>query len=211
MVLQLWVTVRMCVKSQRISGPETLGMSSDIMDRSSPMHGKIPVPPVLSAQAQFIVTQKLQAPLRTKILELLQKLTLAQRPSNWFCIYLSTFILLHNCSLLTEHDVGYARKHGLKVCGTAYNIAFNRSNIGRHGMPDWIWSGSYIAAQMFCWPIFIIAAKGFGPSLWIGTRRKVLLWLNWIPSRFVSYGKQQSTSTLMVCLLTHDMTCIFNC
>jgi hypothetical protein len=116
MVLQLWVTVRMCVRSQRISGTETLGMSLDIMDRSSPMHGKIPVPPVFAAQAQFIVTQKLQAPLRDKILDLLQQLTLAQKPSNWFCIYLCTFILLHNCSLLTEHDIGYAKKHGLKVC-----------------------------------------------------------------------------------------------
>jgi hypothetical protein len=84
------------------------------------MHGKIPVPPVLSAQVSFIVVEKLQIPLRTRILDLLQKLTLAQKPSNWFCIYLCTFILLHNCSLLTDHDMGYARKHGLKVCDTFF-------------------------------------------------------------------------------------------
>jgi hypothetical protein len=122
MVLQLWVTVRMCTKSQRISGSETLGMSADLMDSSSPMHGKIPVPPVLGAQVSFIVQQKLQLPLRSRILDLLQKLTLAQKPSNWFCIYICTFILLHNCSLLTDHDMGYAQKHGLKVRNLLFTL-----------------------------------------------------------------------------------------
>lgn len=114
MVLQLWVTVRMMAKSCRISGPETLGMSSDMIDKTSPMHGKIPTPPVLDVQTETIITQQLQIPLRTKVLELLQQLTLAQKPSNWFCIYLCTFVLLHNCSLLTTHDMGYAIKKGLK-------------------------------------------------------------------------------------------------
>jgi len=89
-------------------------MSPDILDESSPIHGKIPTPPVFDVQAH-ILAQKIQLPLRAKILELLQQLTLAQKPSNWFCIDLCTFILLHNSSLLTIHDIGYARKYGLKV------------------------------------------------------------------------------------------------
>ena len=116
MVLQLWVAIRMTTRSLRITGTETLGMSTGLMDVSSGMHGKIPIPPVLGAQMQLILTQKLQGPLRSKILTRLQKLTLEQKPDNWFCIYICTFILLHNCSLLTIHDIGYARKHGLKVC-----------------------------------------------------------------------------------------------
>jgi hypothetical protein len=40
---------------------------------------------------------------------------LANKPNNWFCIYLCIFILLHNCSLITKQDVSYAKKHGLKV------------------------------------------------------------------------------------------------
>jgi hypothetical protein len=123
MVLQLWVTIRMCTRSVRITGTETLGMPPDLMDKSSGMHGKIPIPPVMGAQMQFILNHKLLAPLRSKILVRLQKLTLEQKPDNWFCIYLCTFILLHNCSLLTAHDVGYARKHGLKA---------------RHARPDMI-------------------------------------------------------------------------
>lgn len=123
LVLQLWVTIRMCTRSGRITGTETLGMSSDMMDKSSGMHGKIPIPPVMGAQIQLILNHKLLTPLRSKILTKLQKLTLEQKPDNWFCIYLCTFILLHNASLLTAHDIGYARKHGLKT---------------RHARPDMV-------------------------------------------------------------------------
>lgn len=105
----------MMAKSCRISGTETLGMPSNLIDRTSPMHGTIPTPPVLDVQTEIILTQKLQIPLRAKVLDLLQQLTLAQKPSNWFSIYLCTFVLLHNCSLLTAHDMQYAIKKGLKV------------------------------------------------------------------------------------------------
>jgi len=140
MVLQLWVAIRMTTRSLRITGSETLGMSTDLMDASSGMHGKIPIPPVLGAQMQLILNQKLQAPLRSKILTRLQKLTLEQKPDNWFCIYLCTFILLHNCSLLTIHDIGYARKHGLKVCYYSCTHIHNylMCQKTRHARPDMI-------------------------------------------------------------------------
>jgi len=161
MVLQLWVTVRMCSKSARISGSETLGMSSDLLDESSPLYGKIPVPPVLGAQSNFIVTNILQGPLKTKILDLLQKLTLAQRPETWFCIYLSNFILLHNCSLLTEHDIGYARKHGLRT---------------KHARPDMI-SELHLGANILL-AHFHYCCKGFKPFA-----------LDWNPNDTTSMAK----------------------
>jgi len=79
------------------------------------MHGKIPTPPVFDAQFDVIISQMTLMPLRAKVLDLLQQITLAQKPSNWFCIYLCTFILLHNSSLLTIHDISYVHKYGLKV------------------------------------------------------------------------------------------------
>jgi hypothetical protein len=115
-VLQLWVSVRNCTKSIRICGLDTVGMSSDIFDESSPMHSKIPTPPVFDTQLDLIISHRTQLPLRAKVLELLQQITLSQKPSNWICICLCTFILLHNSSLLAIHDISYARKYGLKVC-----------------------------------------------------------------------------------------------
>jgi hypothetical protein len=105
----------MTTRSERICGEDTLGMPADMMDQSSSMHGKIPITPVMGAQIDVIVIQGIMVPLRTQILEQLQKLVLANKPNNWFCIYLCIFILLHNCSLITKQDVSYARKHGLKV------------------------------------------------------------------------------------------------
>ncbi|KAL5326373.1 hypothetical protein ACEPPN_004057 [Leptodophora sp. 'Broadleaf-Isolate-01'] len=115
MVLRLWVAVRMLCRSERIVGDDRLDISLDLMDHSSPMPGKTPIPPVMGAQIELVLMQGILNPLRTMILEQLQKLVLAHKPQNWFCIYLCTFILLHNASLITKQDIVYAQKHGLKT------------------------------------------------------------------------------------------------
>ncbi|KAH7361068.1 hypothetical protein BKA65DRAFT_547760 [Rhexocercosporidium sp. MPI-PUGE-AT-0058] len=113
MVLRLWVAVRMLCRSERIVGNDRLDISLNLMDHSSPMYGKTPIPPVMGAQIELVLIQGILNPLRAMILEQLQKLILAHKPQNWFCIYLCTFILLHNASLITKQDITYARKHGL--------------------------------------------------------------------------------------------------
>jgi hypothetical protein len=115
LVLKLWVGIRMITRSERICGKDTLGMPSDMMDRSSPMHGKIPITPVMGAQIDVILIQGILTPLRGMILDQLQKLVLTHKPQNWLCIYFCTFILLHNSSMIVKQDIAYARKHGLKV------------------------------------------------------------------------------------------------
>ncbi|KAL5345859.1 hypothetical protein ACLOAV_008885 [Pseudogymnoascus australis] len=115
MVLQLWVAIRLNTKSTNIVGPETLGMPTDIFDATHPTPGRIPIPPVMGNQIELILSRDIQDPLRNDILEALQKLIYSNKPGCWFTIYLCTFILLHNCSMITKHDSAYARKHGLQV------------------------------------------------------------------------------------------------
>jgi hypothetical protein len=86
-------------------------MPPDILDETSPLHGEIPVPPVLGAQIELILIQGIQIPLRKAVLDKLQKLILANRMNTWFTMYLCTFILLHNCSMITKYDAGYAKKY----------------------------------------------------------------------------------------------------
>jgi hypothetical protein len=69
----------------------------------------------MGAQIELILIQKVQFPLRLQVLDLLQKLVLANKASSWFTAYLCIFILLHNCAMITKHDAGYARKHGIQV------------------------------------------------------------------------------------------------
>ncbi|KAI0432118.1 hypothetical protein F5Y09DRAFT_164579 [Xylaria sp. FL1042] len=113
--LQLWMAVRMTTKSTVIVGEETLGMSPDIMDETSSLKGKIPLPPVMGAQIELVLIHQIQSSLRKEMLENLQAITQANKQHTWFTTYLITFILLHNVALLCQHDASYARKHGMKT------------------------------------------------------------------------------------------------
>ncbi|KAI1341513.1 hypothetical protein F5Y15DRAFT_358607 [Xylariaceae sp. FL0016] len=113
--LQLWMAVRLTTKSTIIVGQETLGMPPDIMDDTSPLHGSIPLPPVMGAQIELVLIHQIQSTLRREMLENLQAMTQANKHQTWFTTYLITFILLHNVSLLCQHDAAYAQKHGFKT------------------------------------------------------------------------------------------------
>ncbi|KXJ95489.1 hypothetical protein Micbo1qcDRAFT_26801 [Microdochium bolleyi] len=112
--LRLWMAIRLTTKSTVIVGAETLGMARDIMDSTSPLHGQIPLPPVMGAQLELVLIHQIQSTLRRELLENLQSMTQANKHKTWFTTYLVTFILLHNVALLCQHDAGYARKHGIK-------------------------------------------------------------------------------------------------
>lgn len=114
--LELWMSVRLTTKSFEIVGDDTLGMPRDIInDRANPLHGKIPLPPVMGAQIDSVLIHQIQPQLRQKTLEELQKMTLEKKQKTWLTTYLVTFILLHNMALITKHDADYARKHGMNV------------------------------------------------------------------------------------------------
>lgn len=111
--LRLWVAIRLSTTSHFIVGKETLHMPANILDESSPDHGKIPLPPVMGAQLDMILIHHIQNKLRHELLDNLQKVMLRNKPSSWLVTYLVSFILLHNIALITKHDAGYAIKHGM--------------------------------------------------------------------------------------------------
>lgn len=114
--LDLWMSVRLTTKSFEIVGHDTLDMPRDIInDQDNPLHGKIPLPPVMGAQIDSVIIHQIQPALRRRALEELQKMTQEKKQKTWLTTYLVTFILLHNIALITKHDADYAKKHGLKV------------------------------------------------------------------------------------------------
>lgn len=113
--LELWMAIRLTTRSTVIVGDETLGMGRDIMDETSPQHGKIPLPPVMGAQIDMVLITHIQTRLRREMLDMLQKMTQATKQKTWLTTYLVTFIFLHNIALITDHDARYAKKHGMKV------------------------------------------------------------------------------------------------
>jgi hypothetical protein len=114
-VLGLWAASRFASRSDRIIGDETLGMKTQDYDSDDPNSGIILTPPVFSAQLEVIITATLLLPAKQKVLRLLRDLMQRNDRRLWFTIYLSIFILLHNCALLTHGDNKKARKQGLMV------------------------------------------------------------------------------------------------
>jgi hypothetical protein len=57
------------------------------------------------------------------------------KQSTWLVTYLVIFILLHNTALITAHDAGYAKKHGMKVrYSSKTQVACNgREIVADHG------------------------------------------------------------------------------
>ncbi|CEJ90490.1 hypothetical protein VHEMI06276 [[Torrubiella] hemipterigena] len=114
LTMRLWMSVRLSTKTTFIIGKEKLGMRHDILDITNPTPGKIPIPPVFGAQLDVILIHHIQSKLRRKLLDKLQDTIFQNKQGNWFVMYLVKFILLHNTALIIEHDMNYAKKHGMK-------------------------------------------------------------------------------------------------
>ena len=58
--LDLWMSVRLTTKSFEIVGDDTLDMPQDIInDQDNPLHGKIPLPPVMGAQIDSVIIHQI--------------------------------------------------------------------------------------------------------------------------------------------------------
>jgi hypothetical protein len=89
-------------------GNETLGVQLDD-DPSSPYY-RVPEIPVMFAQSQLIMSAVVMRPLQRDVLHQLQIMVLANEKKNWLTIYLTIFILLHSCAMITKRDEEYARE-----------------------------------------------------------------------------------------------------
>ena len=101
-------------RSDRICGEEALGMEPQYYGSKCANSGIILTPPVFSAQLEVTVVATILQPAKKEVLRRLKDLIQEGRRS-WFTIYLSMFILLHSCALLTAAANKKARKQGLEV------------------------------------------------------------------------------------------------
>ncbi|KAL2075194.1 hypothetical protein VTL71DRAFT_136 [Oculimacula yallundae] len=112
--LKLWVACRFIEKPWSITGSETLGMSKHA-NLNCPYHTRIPVPPIVDLQIDLIVINEILQPELKKILKMLKvKLESTDPWTDWFEIYLTYFILLHNIELTMAHDAWFVKRNNLK-------------------------------------------------------------------------------------------------
>lgn len=101
--LRLWVASRMLSMTAGVHGDESMG--TVVLDKTSPYYDTVPATPVLCAQLEVVVTSTLQRPLKTRILQKLKQMMYRKRgQGNWFAMYLTTFIMLHSCSMTSSRD-----------------------------------------------------------------------------------------------------------
>ncbi len=111
--LELWAAGRFWSNPLHIVGNETLGVDLD-EDPSSP-YSRVPEIPVMLAQSHIIMSAGVMGPLQRDVLHQLQTMVLANEKRNWLTIYLTIFLLLHSCAMITRRDEEYAREINLPV------------------------------------------------------------------------------------------------
>ena len=96
------VMTRLSSKSFNLMGSETLGIS-EVQDQSSPYYGRIPIPPLLDAQIDFLwmaMMDKLKKP----VLAELKRKMMGRKREHWYEIFIVTLILLANLEFVYENQ-----------------------------------------------------------------------------------------------------------
>jgi hypothetical protein len=100
---------------EKIQDGETLGLER-IVDPTYLQFNTRPIPALMVAQLELITFSVLLKPLSKAVLNELQTMIMANKKKHWLTIYLTTFLLLHNCAMMTRRDEEYARQIVLEVC-----------------------------------------------------------------------------------------------
>jgi hypothetical protein len=91
-----------------ICAGEAIG--SLVSDQSSPYRNTRPVPPMACAQLEVISYTAFLHPLRRQILQMLEHMFMSNTRASWYTLYLTLFIILHSCSLITRRDEEFGRE-----------------------------------------------------------------------------------------------------
>jgi len=113
--MKLWVAVRRTATLEQIVSADKLDMVPETEDKSYPLLGKVPLPPVMIQQLDIILTVGVLLPLQKQVLEDMQKLVTSNNPRTWMTMYLITFMSLHSAASLSAENYRNARRQGFRV------------------------------------------------------------------------------------------------
>ncbi|KAL4941730.1 hypothetical protein BDV06DRAFT_212435 [Aspergillus oleicola] len=111
--LKFWVGCRKTSNPEHIRTPDALG-SAPVNDPNSPFHTRVPMPAIMIAQMECIMYSRILRPLAHRVLTGLRELVTANKREHWLTIYLTSFILLHSCAMLTRRDWETAREFDMQ-------------------------------------------------------------------------------------------------
>lgn len=100
---------------QEIVGEEKLGMPQAVTSLSSPWRLGYPTPPVMAAQLECIIGSQFLKPFSQDVRQLLDNIFKKQQREVWLGVYLTTFMMLHNCGTLTKREEDLATQLDLET------------------------------------------------------------------------------------------------
>lgn len=115
LAFRLWTAVRLSTLPTFIVGNEALGSAGGMSHQSGLCTAQVPAPPIVRAQLQTALAHYVQRTVRPALIGKLQSMMCRNRKDAWLANYLSTFMLLHNITLLIAHDGEESRCHGTNV------------------------------------------------------------------------------------------------
>ena len=113
--MKLWVAARRTQTLEHIVSQDKLDMTPETEDKSYPLPGKVPLPPVMIQQLDIILTVGVLLPLQKRVLDDMQRLVLSNNPRTWMTMYLTTFMSLQSCASLSAENYRNARRQGFRV------------------------------------------------------------------------------------------------
>jgi hypothetical protein len=122
---RLWATCCSCCHPTQLTGNETLDIG-EVTDPSSPWYKSRPDPPLMTPQEECIYYTELLRPFSKTVLDQLQAIVFSNKMKHWWTIYLTMFILLHCCSIVTRRDAEFAAQISLLV--TLYHTSQYRKS-----------------------------------------------------------------------------------
>ncbi|KAL4811469.1 hypothetical protein BDV18DRAFT_156056 [Aspergillus unguis] len=111
--LKFWVGCHKISNPEHICSYQTVG-GTPVNNPGTPFHEKVPMPPIMIAQMECIMYTRVLRPLSSRVLSGLKDLVTENKREHWLTIYLTLFILLHSCSMLTRRDEETASEYRLQ-------------------------------------------------------------------------------------------------
>ena len=109
-----------------VSGHKALGLGP-VRDPSSPLHGRIPIPPMLDAQMDSILMELMKSRQRHGLSKL-KTMMMSHSRENWFKIFLTIIVLLSNLEFLYEHQNDQISRYGTAVSSLVDQMSWHAND-----------------------------------------------------------------------------------
>lgn len=107
--LKIWILSRLAAEGFGIVGNETFDIPK-VDNKNSPYYGTVPIPPILDHQLDTVGIRYMLK-LKDNVLKTLKNRMSRRRQTQWYEVFLTIFVLLHNLEYVYRAQYQYMKRH----------------------------------------------------------------------------------------------------